>query len=88
MAESGPETRQRAARDEPADRWAQRPAVRIRELGTPLRDVDAYDLKKTTPGDTDIARLRQAHVGAQFWSVWVPSTDDIKKIVSAHAHLA
>ena len=59
----------------------------IRELGTPLRDVDAYDLKKTTPGDTDIARLRQAHVGAQFWSVWVPSTDDIKKLGFARIQL-
>ena len=59
----------------------------IRELGTPLRDVDAYDLNKTTPADTDIARLRQGHVGAQFWSVWVPSTDDIKKLGFARIQL-
>ena len=59
----------------------------IRELGTPLRDVDAYDLNKTTPGDTDIARLRHGGVGAQFWSVWVPSTDDIKKLGFARIQL-
>ncbi|HSM17566.1 MAG TPA: dipeptidase [Gemmatimonadales bacterium] len=35
-------------------------------------DVDAYDLSKRTPGQTDIARLRQGLVGAQFWSVYVP----------------
>jgi len=35
-------------------------------------DVDAYDLSKHTPGQTDIARLREGLVGAQFWSVYVP----------------
>ena len=25
---------------------------------------------------TDLARLRKGHVGAQFWSVYVPSNDD------------
>jgi membrane dipeptidase len=34
--------------------------------------VDAYDLSQRTPGQTDIARLRQGLVGAQFWSVYVP----------------
>jgi membrane dipeptidase len=35
-------------------------------------DVDAYDLRGTTPGDTDLQRLRQGEVGAQFWSVYIP----------------
>jgi membrane dipeptidase len=36
------------------------------------RDVDAYDLRKPTPGNTDIARLRKGMVAGQFWSVYVP----------------
>jgi membrane dipeptidase len=36
------------------------------------RDVDAYDLRRQTPGNTDIARLRKGMVGGQFWSVYVP----------------
>lgn len=35
-------------------------------------DVSAYDLNKRTPGHTDLARLREGGVGAQFWSVYVP----------------
>jgi membrane dipeptidase len=35
--------------------------------------VRAYDLRARTPGHTDIARLRQGLVGAQFWSVYIPS---------------
>lgn len=35
-------------------------------------DVDAYDLRGPVPGQTDIARLRAGHVGAQFWSVYIP----------------
>lgn len=38
---------------------------------TPM-DVDAYDLRKPTPGNTDIARLRRGMVGGQFWSVYIP----------------
>ena len=34
--------------------------------------VEAYDLRKRTPGDTDLARLREGRVGGQFWSVYVP----------------
>lgn len=37
------------------------------------RNVAAYDLRQRTPGHTDIPRLRQGRVGAQFWSVYVPS---------------
>jgi membrane dipeptidase len=35
-------------------------------------DVDAYDLHTATKGDTDLARLKQGGLGAQFWSVYVP----------------
>ncbi len=35
-------------------------------------DVDAYDLRKRTPGHTDIARLKKGMVGGQFWSVYIP----------------
>lgn len=35
-------------------------------------DVDKYDLRSRTPGHTDIARLREGGVGAQFWSVYIP----------------
>ncbi len=36
------------------------------------RDVEAYDLRKRTPGMTDIERLRKGMVGAQFWSIYIP----------------
>ena len=45
---------------------------RIREDSVHPGDVAAYDLRKTTPGMTDLARLRRGHVGAQFWSVYIP----------------
>lgn len=35
-------------------------------------DLDAWDLRKPTRGDTDLARLRAGGVGAQFWSVYIP----------------
>ncbi|MGH8262837.1 MAG: dipeptidase [Steroidobacterales bacterium] len=35
-------------------------------------DVVAYDLRKPTTGNTDIPRLRQGGLSAQFWSVYVP----------------
>ncbi|HEX6740007.1 MAG TPA: dipeptidase [Vicinamibacteria bacterium] len=44
----------------------------IREYEKAPRDVVAYDLRTRTPGHTDLARLRQGHVGGQFWSVYVP----------------
>jgi membrane dipeptidase len=47
----------------------------IREAATTgLGDVAAYDLRSTTPGDTDLERLRRGMVGAQFWSVHVNVT--------------
>ena len=36
------------------------------------RDVEAYDLRSRVPGYTDLARLREGRVGAQFWSIYVP----------------
>lgn len=48
----------------------------IRENKQAPRDVEAYDLRKRTTGDTDLQRLRNGHVGAQFWSVFIPG--DIK----------
>jgi membrane dipeptidase len=45
---------------------------RIREDSLHPGDVDAYDLRRRTPGMTDLARLRKGHVGAQFWSVYTP----------------
>ena len=47
-------------------------AWRIREDKHTPRDVEAYDLRKTTPGHTDLARMKEGMVGAQFWSVYIP----------------
>ncbi len=35
-------------------------------------DVLAYDLRRRTTGDTDLERLREGRLGAQFWSVYIP----------------
>jgi membrane dipeptidase len=35
-------------------------------------DVEAYDLRKPTSGNTDLERLKRGMVGGQFWSVYVP----------------
>jgi membrane dipeptidase len=43
----------------------------IRRAERPL-DVAAYDLYERTPGHTDIERLIDGMVGAQFWSVYIP----------------
>jgi membrane dipeptidase len=45
---------------------------RIREDSVHPRDVAAYDISKHTPGMTDLPRLKQGHVGAQFWSIYIP----------------
>ena len=44
----------------------------IREDPTAPRDVRAYDLRRRTPGHTDLARLKEGMLGGQFWSVYVP----------------
>ncbi|MDY0065773.1 MAG: dipeptidase [Steroidobacteraceae bacterium] len=36
-------------------------------------DVKRYDISSRVPGQTDLERLRQGGVGAQFWSVYTPS---------------
>jgi membrane dipeptidase len=38
-------------------------------------DLADYDLRKKTPHETDLDRLREGQVGAQFWSVWIPSVE-------------
>jgi membrane dipeptidase len=45
---------------------------RIREDSLMHMDVEAYDLRKKTPGHTDLTRLRKGMVGAQFWSIYIP----------------
>jgi membrane dipeptidase len=35
-------------------------------------DVEKYDLAGKVPGHTDLARLAEGGVGAQFWSIYVP----------------
>jgi membrane dipeptidase len=45
---------------------------RIREDSIARGNVDAYDLRKRTPGHTDLDRLKRGMVGAQFWSVYTP----------------
>lgn len=44
----------------------------IRTGSAAPRDVAAYDLTRSTPGHTDLERLRRGMVGGQFWSVYVP----------------
>ena len=65
--------------------------------------VEATDLSRDTaalpfPLQTDIPRLRRGHVGAQFWSVWIPTDisgpraveltleqiDVVRRLVAAH----
>ncbi len=45
---------------------------RIREDTVHPHDVRAYDLRGHAPGMTDIPRLKQGHVGGQFWSIYIP----------------
>ncbi len=44
----------------------------IRESEKAPRDVAAYDLRTRTPEHTDLSRLAQGQVGAQFWSIYIP----------------
>ncbi|MFQ5702914.1 MAG: dipeptidase [Gemmatimonadales bacterium] len=45
----------------------------IREFEDAPHSVPAYDIAHSTSGHTDIDRLRRGMVGAQFWSVYIPS---------------
>lgn len=44
----------------------------IREDAAHPMDIDHYDLRQRTPHETDLARLKQGKLSAQFWSVYVP----------------
>lgn len=44
----------------------------IRTAKTAPGDVAAYDLRRPVAGQTDIPRLRQGALSAQFWSVYTP----------------
>jgi len=44
----------------------------IRVSKTAPRDVAAYDLRQRSPKHTDLARLEEGEVGAQFWSIYIP----------------
>jgi membrane dipeptidase len=44
----------------------------IRNRSEAPRDIVAFDLRQNLDGDTDIPRLREGMVGAQFWSVFIP----------------
>lgn len=46
----------------------------IRNAPSAPGDVRAYDIASPTAGHTDLARMRAGQVGAQFWSVYVPSS--------------
>jgi membrane dipeptidase len=35
-------------------------------------DIERYDLNQAMPHEPDIARMRQGHLGAQFWAAYVP----------------
>jgi membrane dipeptidase len=48
----------------------------IRTLAKPPRDVEAFDIRDRAPYQTDLPRLRQGLVGAQFWSVYIPGEID------------
>jgi membrane dipeptidase len=45
----------------------------IRTDSIARRDVDKYDLRRKTPGHTDLARLKAGMVGGQFWSIYIPA---------------
>jgi membrane dipeptidase len=47
----------------------------IRQDKTARGDIFAYDLTRVSErGDTDIPRLREGHVGAQFWAAFQPTS--------------
>jgi membrane dipeptidase len=45
----------------------------IRENAAAPGDVAAYDLLTRTKGATDLERMREGRLGAQFWSVYIPA---------------
>ena len=59
----------------------------IRESRTAPHDVEAYDLRQTTTGHTDLARLRAGLLGGQFWSVYIPGDTGIARLGYAKVQL-
>jgi membrane dipeptidase len=59
----------------------------IREATGAPGDVEAYDLRRRTSGQTDLARLREGGVGAQFWSVYVSGDPEYKRAGYARTQL-
>ena len=51
----------------------------IRESKSAPHDVEAYDLRRTMPGHTDLARLSAGHLGGQFWSVYIPGDTTVAR---------
>ena len=51
----------------------------IRESRTAPHDVEAYDLRRTTAGHTDLARLAAGRLGGQFWSVYIPGDTSVAR---------
>jgi membrane dipeptidase len=47
-------------------------AWEIREFRSAPRDLAAYDLRKRSPRHTDLGRLAEGKVAAQFWSIYIP----------------
>jgi membrane dipeptidase len=45
---------------------------KIREDKDAQGDPAKYDLRKTAPGNTDLARIKAGGLGGQFWSVYIP----------------
>ena len=50
-------------------------------------DVEAYDLRKATPGQTDLPRMAQGMMGGQFWSVYIPGEEETRKLGYARVQL-
>lgn len=50
-------------------------------------DVEAYDLRKPTAGQTDLPRMAKGMMGGQFWSVYIPGEDETKKLGYAKVQL-
>src|SRR5829696_5152709 len=44
----------------------------IREAKDAPRDVAAYDIRGQAPKQTDLPRLKEGKVAAQFWSIYIP----------------
>ena len=50
-------------------------------------DVEAYDLRKPTAGQTDLPRMSQGMMGGQFWSVYIPGEESTRKLGYAKVQL-